>query len=206
VHSNAARALSQAILQILSQFHDRNPLLHGVSKEQLRSQARVGPGRGSAAASQLLFDASLRELAAGKKIVIEDQTVRLPGRAVTLNAEELAAKQEITRAFETAGLRVPPSSDVLASLRIDRARAEKILQILLKEKVLQKVAEGLIFHHSALERLLQVVREVRQKSGRLSVAAFKELTGVSRKYAIPLLEYLDRERVTRRSGDERIIL
>ncbi|MGH9470398.1 MAG: SelB C-terminal domain-containing protein, partial [Terriglobia bacterium] len=81
-----------------------------------------------------------------------------------------------------------------------------ILQILLKEKVLHRIAEGLFFHHSALGDLRRLLAAQKAVSSRIGVPAFKELTGVSRKYAIPLLEYLDRERVTRRSGDERIIL
>ena len=95
---------------------------------------------------------------------------------------------------------------MLANLRLDRARAEKLLRILLKENVLHKVTEDLIFHQSALRELREILARRKAQNNRLEVADFKELTGLSRKYAIPLLEYLDRERVTRREGDERIIL
>ncbi|HET7100760.1 MAG TPA: SelB C-terminal domain-containing protein, partial [Terriglobia bacterium] len=95
---------------------------------------------------------------------------------------------------------------VLAGLKIDRARAAKILQLLLKEKVLVKVSEDLIFHSAALDGLRQLLARQKVRSNRINVGVFKELTGLTRKYAIPLLEYLDRERVTRRQGDERIIL
>jgi selenocysteine-specific elongation factor len=94
----------------------------------------------------------------------------------------------------------------LVKLRIDRLRAEKLLQILLRENVLCKVNEDLIFHHSALRQLKELLLRRKAQSNRINVALFKEITGLSRKYAIPLLEYLDRERVTRREGDERIIL
>ena len=132
--------------------------------------------------------------------------MRLAGRQVTLNAQESAAKESIGRAFEEAALSVPAASEVLAKLPVDRARSEKILQILLREKTLVKVSEGLVFHRSALERLRALLAERKPRNSRLDVAAFKEMTGVTRKYAIPLLEYLDRERVTRREGDARIIL
>jgi selenocysteine-specific elongation factor len=95
---------------------------------------------------------------------------------------------------------------VLANLRLDRARAEKLLRILLKENVLHKVTEDLIFHQSALRELRAILARRKAQNNRLGVTEFKELTGLSRKYAIPLLEYLDRERVTRREGGERIIL
>jgi selenocysteine-specific elongation factor len=128
------------------------------------------------------------------------------GRAVRLTPEETEARDQISRAFEKAGLAVPSTSEVLATLRVDRSRAEKILQILLKERVLVRVAEGLIFHRAALEKLLDALRQRKAQNDRINVAVFKEMTGLSRTYVIPLLEYLDRARVTRRLGDERIIL
>ena len=79
--------------------------------------------------------------------------------------------------------------------------------LLLREGTLVKVSEELVFHRSAIARLRELLTSYRaQKGERLPIAAFKELTGITRKYAIPLLEYLDRERVTRRVGDERVIL
>jgi selenocysteine-specific elongation factor len=69
-----------------------------------------------------------------------------------------------------------------------------------------KLAEDLVFHRAALARLRELVVEYKARSNHLNVTAFKEITGLTRKYAIPLLEYLDREHVTRREGDERVIL
>jgi selenocysteine-specific elongation factor len=90
---------------------------------------------------------------------------------------------------------------------VEARRAQKILQILLREKVLIRVTEDLVFHRAAVAQLRDLVAQYKQRNGaRLPVPAFKELTGVTRKYAIPLLEYLDREQVTRRVGDERVIL
>jgi selenocysteine-specific elongation factor len=69
-----------------------------------------------------------------------------------------------------------------------------------------KVSDELVFHGSALVELRRLIAVQKTKSPKMDVATFKELTGVSRKYAIPLLEYLDRERVTKRMGDAREIL
>jgi len=95
---------------------------------------------------------------------------------------------------------------VLANLKIDKARAQKIVTLLLRDKVLIKISDELVFHRTALEQLRRLVATQKTKSPRMDVATFKELTGVSRKYAIPLLEYLDREHVTKRVGDAREIL
>ncbi len=107
----------------------------------------------------------------------------------------------------TTALAVPPVKEVLAKLSVEERRAQKILQLLLREQVLVKVAEDLLFHRAAIAQLRELLSGYKKQKGeRLPIAAFKELTGISRKYAIPLLEYLDRERVTRRVGDERVIL
>ena len=92
-------------------------------------------------------------------------------------------------------------------MQVLRRRAEKILQILLREKRLVRVSPELIFHCEALGQLGPLLLNYKRSKGeRIGVPAFKELTGITRKYAIPLLEYLDRQRLTRRMGDERVIL
>ena len=95
---------------------------------------------------------------------------------------------------------------VKGQLHVDRARADRLLKILLKEGTLVRVTEDLVFHATALARLRELIARRKAENNRIDVGIFKELTGLTRKFAIPLLEYLDRERVTRRSGNERIIL
>jgi selenocysteine-specific elongation factor len=212
--------LEELTVKTLERFHEANPLVAGLCKEELR--ARIGaavamgakPARGSSAAanthrappSVAAFNAVLQALGARRTVDARGETVMGAGRTPRLSPEEAEARDQISRAFEMAGLAVPGAAEVLATLRIDRRRAEQILQMLLKEKVLVKVVEGLIFHRSALEGLQAALKERKAQSDRINVAVFKEMTGLSRKYVIPLLEYLDRERVTRRQGDERIIL
>jgi len=123
-----------------------------------------------------------------------------------MNDDEAESRKTIEQSFASAGLRVPALKDVLAGLKIDKGRAQKIMTLLLREKVLIKISDDLVFHQSALAELRKSLAAQKQISPRLDVARFKDLTGVSRKYAIPLLEYLDRERVTRRVGEERVIL
>lgn len=202
LHAEARNALAGMLLDTLVRFHAANPLGGGIAKEELRGRLRLA----AVAPSALAFGATLRSLEAERKIAVHGDAISLAGRTVQLSAAEAGAKDKIERAFAGAGLRTPAADQVLASLAVDRARAGKILQILLKEKTLVKVSEDLIFHHKALNELRQALAARKAQNARLSVPDFKALTGVSRKYAIPLLEYLDRERVTRRSGDERVIL
>jgi len=133
--------------------------------------------------------------------------VHLRGRGVVMRDDEAESKRTIEQAFSSAGLQVPALYNVLAGLKVDKARAQKIVTLLLRDKVLVKISEELVFHQSALEALRrQIATQKSQGVAKIDVGKFKELTGVSRKYAIPLLEYLDRERVTKRVGDERVIL
>ncbi|MGC2291514.1 MAG: SelB C-terminal domain-containing protein, partial [Candidatus Acidiferrales bacterium] len=154
-----------------------------------------------------IFEAALDDLVKARTLAVSGDLVRQAGREIELSSEEARAKELIEREFARAGLTVPAFASVLANLPVDAPRAQKILQILLREKVLVKIAQDLVFHRSALERLREMLAKYRKERGeRLPITAFKELTGVTRKYAIPLLEHLDREQVTRRVGDERVIL
>ncbi len=206
VHSEHFLGLAAKLIEQLERFHAANPLVAGLPKDDLRSRTGAGGPVRPVAPSTLLFNALLQSLVAQGKIEVQGESVRLAGRKIQLTPEEQAAKEQISEAFGRRGLEVPSPPEVLAKLRIDRLRAEKLLQILLRENVLCKVTEDLIFHRSALRQLKELLARRKAQSNRINVTVFKEITGLSRKYAIPLLEYLDREHVTRREGDERIIL
>jgi selenocysteine-specific elongation factor len=180
-------------------YHRQNPLLPGIPRQELRAKA----GNPSAE----LFETSLRDLLQAGVLAVSGDLVQRTGRAVELTPEETRAKELIEKEFEQAGLAVPSLDEVLGKLPVEARRAQKILQILLREKVLVKISGDLVFHRAALAHLRKLIAEYRRARGsRLPIPAFKELTGITRKYAIPLLEYLDRERVTQRAGNERVIL
>lgn len=188
------------LLARVETFHKQNPLLPGIAKEELR--AAVGRR-----VRTETFRAAVDELVGQKKLATQGELVKKPGTEITLTAEEAQAKQQIEQAFGKAGLAVPSVKEVLAQLAIESRRAEKILQILLRENRLVRVSPELIFHREALAQLGPLLLNYKKAKGeRIGVPAFKELTGITRKYAIPLLEYLDRQRLTRRAGDERVIL
>ena len=196
-HSSTMSALRVLIPQSLASFHETNPLQPGMAKETLREKFTLRPE---------VFAAVLDALVREKKIEVSGDLVHLPGRGVMMKDEEAESKKTIEEAFSAAGLRVPALHEVLAGLKIDKARAQKIVTLLLRDRVLVKISDELVFHRSALEQLRAQVAARKAKSAVIDVAGFKEMTGISRKYAIPLLEYLDRERVTKRVGDSRQIL
>jgi selenocysteine-specific elongation factor len=197
VDAPAILELQAIVLSTVANFHRKNALVGGIAREELREQ--VG-------ASAEVFNAAVGLLIRDHKLEVAGELLRLPGHGVVMKDEEAESKQKIEDAFASAGLKVPALSEVIAGLKVDKARAQKIVTLLLRDKVLLKVSDELVFHRSALEELRRKIGAYKAKSAKIDVAAFKELTGVSRKYAIPLLEYLDRERVTKRVGDAREIL
>ena len=196
----AFEELVKRLEERIERFHKENPLQPGISREDLRAALprRLRPE---------IFRSAIDELAAQKKIELRGELVKRAGAQVSLLPEEAKAKEEIEAAFFSAGLVVPSVKEVLAKLAIESRRSEKLLQLLLRDKALLRVSPELVFHRDALAELRAKLASYKSAKGeRISVPVFKDLTGVTRKYAIPLLEYLDRERVTRRQGDERVIL
>lgn len=197
VSAQAVAKLRTAMTVTVEAFQNANPLVAGISREELREKLGVGPEvyRG-------VEDLLVRE----KALQLAGESIHVAGRGVVLRDEEANAKKQIETAFAQAGLKVPLLKDVLASLPIDQLRAQKIVTLLLRDRVLVKVGDDLVFHRDALEGLRKLVIAQKATTAKMNVVAFKDLIGVTRKYAIPLLEWLDRERVTRRVGDERLIL
>jgi selenocysteine-specific elongation factor len=197
--AEALEECSKAIRQAVEEFHKANPLLPGIPKQDLRG--RAGNPRIE------LFEATLAELTKTGAVSVSGGLVQRAGRAIALSPEEARAKELIEKEFERAGLTVPSVSAVLGKVPVESARAQKILQILIREGTLVKVAEDFVYHRATVAQLRELIARYRKERGdRITVVTFKDVAGVSRKYAIPLLEFLDREHVTRRVGDERVIL
>jgi selenocysteine-specific elongation factor len=172
----------------LTDFHAQHPLRLGMPREELRG--KLPPET----FARLLIS----------PLVLEQDLVRLASHRVQLQSPETDAQAKMEKSFETAGLSVPSADEVLQKSGVSAAKAKELLQMLLKSRRVVKIGEGLILHHSALATLKLSMQA--RKGKRFGVGEFKEWTGVSRKYAIPLLEWLDRERVTRRVGESREVI
>jgi selenocysteine-specific elongation factor len=174
-------------------------LSEGVPREELRAQ-RFRRGH------QAVFDRALTDLSARGAIVLRDR-VSLATHRVELSPEEARAHAAIDRAFRTAGLTPPDLTGLAREVGAPEAVVDRMLKLLQRQKVLVRV-DTLLFHDEALKRLKDEVTSLKAAGtpARIDVSTFKERFGVTRKFAIPLLEYLDRERVTRRAGDARVVL
>jgi selenocysteine-specific elongation factor len=193
-------AWAAQLREAVAEFHRTKPMEEGISAKDLR--ARLGKRAGSE-----MFAAALTQLTAAGEISVTGDLVKRAGRKVELNSEEMRMRKGIEDAFAQSGLVPPAPAELFAKLGFEAKRAQNVFQLLLREKILVKVSEGIVLHAGAMDVLRKTLAKRKTEHGaRLSIATFKELTGGSRKYAIPLLEYLDRNGVTRRDGDERIII
>jgi len=157
-------------------------------------------------ASNLLFQAVLDKLAAEKKIAVAQDLIHEFGRKVILKENEERMRSQLAERFRSLGLQVTPLDEIIDALKLDRNTARKLVHLMLKENALIKITEELLVDRAAIDKLIADLRALKSRNPKFGVGEFKNLAGVTRKHAIPLLEYLDRQRVTRRVGDERMIL
>lgn len=197
--AGAAVALRDSVLATLKAFHKRDPLAPGMSVEELRSvlfsQSPVD-----------IFRTVTAELMAADKIVRDRDVFVLAGRGSALSPEDQAGKASVESLLGSVGLEALQLGDVAARAGLPEPKAKKYCDLLTRDGKLVRLGD-LLYHRTVLDDLKTRVQARKAVDSALDIAAFRELTGgLSRKYTIPLLEWLDRERVTRRVGDKREIL
>jgi selenocysteine-specific elongation factor len=199
VASSIFFAVAKAVVTAVAEFHAAEPLAKGIAREELRGRALRG-------ASPLVFRAVLDDLASSHQLTVEQEIVRAHQRTVTLGGEEAKIRTALEERYRALGLQAPAADEIIRELALERSRARKIIQVLVDEHMLVKVADDTFVEAAAVNALIGNVRRLKEANPRLGVREFKELTGLSRKFAMPLLEYLDTQRVTRRQGEARVIL
>jgi selenocysteine-specific elongation factor len=184
-----------AISDILGRLKT-NAKSDGLKRSELKSQTNL---------NAVIFNFLVDTLARGQKIRLQDERIYPIGPQSEGADPDLKQRSAIAAIYEAAGLAAPSSSEVATKLGLKESEMRRLITLLLRERTLVKIGtDAPLIHDGALERLRGRVRELRGQT--LDVAGFKQLTGLSRKYAIPLLEYLDRERLTRKNGDTRLVL
>jgi selenocysteine-specific elongation factor len=192
-------ALERKLLVAIGEHHRASPISEGLPREEAREKV-------FGHASPVLFEDVLKRLAASGQLSGRDRLAQ-PGRGVSLTPEEILAQEGLDRVFREAGLAPPDLASAAAAAGVAPPVADRISKLLIRQKTFVRI-DTLLFHAAALDQLKAEVKAMKGQGGtaKVDVAGFKERYGISRKYAIPLLEWLDRERVTRRVGDARVIL
>jgi selenocysteine-specific elongation factor len=201
VASEVVAALTRQALAIIADHHRAEPLSSGVPREEVRERVF---GR----AGDAVFDLVTGSLQRAGSITGRDR-LALASHKVALSGEEEAASRTIEEAFRSAGLKPPDAQAVAAASGLVPDVVDRVVKLLVRQRVLVRL-DTILIHEQALARLRTDMAALKAGAGggqaRIDVATFKDRYGVSRKYAIPLLEYLDRERVTRRVGDARVLI
>ena len=199
ISSEAVKGLLESIISLLKGFHQANPLKKGMPKKELQEKIlRRAPFS--------VFKWIMDNLLGEERVRLEKELVSLVEHRIALSPEEKRVKEELESLYRGAGLSPPSREEASQKLTGSPNLKSKIFHLLLEEGTLVRVTEELIFHHQSLDELKTGVSQIGTGRDRFSVGEFKERFHITRKYAIPLLEYLDKEKVTRRVGDEREII
>jgi selenocysteine-specific elongation factor len=201
VAPDTVAALTREVVKIVGDHHRAEPLSEGLPREEVRERVfgRAGDG---------VFDRVLGDLQRAGSIAGRDR-VALATHRVALSGEEETARQVIEEAFRSGGLKPPDAQAVVAASGVSADVMDRVVRLLVRQRVLVRL-DTILFHEEALGRLRSDMAALKASAPsaqtRIDVATFKDRYGISRKFAIPLLEYLDRERVTRRVGDARNLI
>jgi selenocysteine-specific elongation factor len=197
--------LTAALVAELERHHKREPLARGMLRETLREKVFTH-------SAPELFSGVAARLEAEGKVVSEKDIVRLSAHSVGLSDQDVALSKRIEEIYLAAGVEAPSLDEAMTKANVaapQRAQARKLLQLLLDDRKLVRIQGEMFMHSKVVEDLktkLHTYASQHEPDRLIDVPAFKDLAGVSRKYAIPLLEYFDREQVTRRAGDKRLIM
>jgi selenocysteine-specific elongation factor len=197
VHAQTAERIRQEAEAALSAFHAREPLKAGMSKEELRT--RLG------SLEERVFLALLERFAAAGALVVDRDKVRQAGHAVRLTPAQQAMSDRLEAEFRAAGVAPPTLEEAFTKLGLDGGSGQAIAQLLVDGRRLVRIREGLYFHADPLQAAVGQVLDFLRQRHAITPQEIKDLLGISRKYAIPLLEWLDTQRLTVRVGDRRVL-
>ncbi len=192
--------LQAAIIGELSGYHERFPLKEGLSREELRTTLGMGEGTG-----QKIFGMALRDLEKKGELITEKEAIRLAGHQVRLQGEMGDLRGKLADHYREGGLTPPTVKEILERFADRKKEVLSLIQVMTREGELVRISEDLNFHRDALARLREEYRTLLLREGQATPASFKELTGLTRKFIIPLMEYFDMTKLTMRAGDHRIL-
>jgi selenocysteine-specific elongation factor len=196
IHQNTFDTLKQKFTEHLTDYHSTNPLKAGMPKEELKSKFPL-------LTDAKLFNQVLNQMIKSQQIVQEENTVRLESHRVFLGQDQADIRKKIIKIHQAGGLQPPYFRDVIKELNADPKHIQDVLMLLVEEGQIVKTKDDLYFDAGAVAKLKAKLVEFLKSNGEITTPQFKEMTGVSRKFVIPLIEYFDANKVTLRVGDSR---
>jgi len=188
--------LTKSLLEYLEEFHKADSMKPGVQRGELASSwGRDLPAK--------FFHIIVERLLKKGDVVAEQEVLRLKDHKVSLASDQTKVRATIVSAYEKGGITPPNLKDVLEPMGMDFKAASAILRLLQDEGVLIRLNNDLYYHGPVLENIQAKMVDFFADKQEMSAPDFKGITGLSRKYLIPLLEHFDKEKITVRVGDVR---
>ncbi len=197
LHRDANDRLRAVTLGLLEAFHGENPLRAGISREELRSRAGN--------AQERVFAQLLTSLEAEQLVRSERDQVRLATHTIRLSSEQQRVVSGLDAEFLQAGAAPPSPEEALAKLGVKGNERHELFQLLVAERRLVRAKESLYFHTEALGSIQDKLVAYLLQKKEIGPGDMKDLLGITRKYAIPLMEYFDSQRITVRQGERRVL-
>lgn len=194
LHTKALVSLQQGIRVVLKTFHERNPLKHGMPKEEVRNQLRIDPR---------MFNFILSGM---EGVVAEKDLLRLKDFSIALTSGEEKNKARILQTIEKSGFQPPSREELAAEFQMDQKSVSDILNILAKEGSTVRLSETFSVSKGVYEEMIALLKVFFTTKKEMTVADFRDILKTTRKYALPFLEYLDSHKITIRTGDVRKLL
>jgi selenocysteine-specific elongation factor len=198
VHHLGYEQLKKETLSYLIEFHKKYPLKLGPSKEEVKSKLPK-------TVEAKLFHRMLSDLVDLKEILVEKDKLRLFTHRLSLREDQKELKERVEGLFAREGLRSPSLKELASQLCTDESDVRNVVHLLIEEGTIIRAKEDIYFHSDAVEKLRGKVIQFLREHHEITTAQFKEMTKVSRKYAIPLIEYFDNRKVTIRVGEKRLL-
>jgi selenocysteine-specific elongation factor len=195
-HEQYARVRTQA-LHLVEEFHRLYPLRPAMFTEELRSKI---PGM-----EEKVFASILQDLSASKTVEVSRDKVKLTQHSVTLSSERQAVVDALEHLFKEAQYHPPSVEEALETQKLSHTDDRVLLQVLVDQQKLVRLRGDLFYHREVLTDIEQHLRTYLTHHEEISAGEFRDLLHISRKYAIPLLEHFDNQRLTIRIGDKRVL-
>jgi len=193
--------IREKIVHCVKIYHEQNPFREGLSKEEMRKTLERENGVG-----QKIFSIAVQDLESCNEIVVEKDMIRLPGHRVNLHGEMEQLRKDISTIYCNGGLTPPTMQELQEQFSSEQKKdISNLIQIMIREGGLIRVSTDLNFSRNTIEKLSEEYSHLLLKKGKVTVADFKEMTGLSRKHSIPLMEYFDLIKLTLWVGDYRIM-
>ncbi|MCC6347660.1 MAG: SelB C-terminal domain-containing protein, partial [Nitrospirales bacterium] len=187
-------AFREELQATLGRFHQQNPLKPGMPKEEVKAGIRI---------DQKVFNHLVERV---EEVVVDREMLRLRNFQVALSGVDASTKSRIVAALEKEGLQPSSKSELAQKLSFSEKELNDLLRLLAKEGALVRLNDSLYITSPHHERMLKLLKDFFIHKGEMTVAEFRDLLGTTRKYALPLLEYLDSHRITLRVGDVRKLM